>query len=235
MRIAACLLLLAGCAKSGSKQEAASPPPPDRQRTADEAPDKGGEPAPAQPAAPVVQAPSQGTAAPAPGVPDDKTAKEAARSHGQLGPTDDPGAFRPLDQPSAGGGPKDIAAVRARTEAPEGNVSLAGLTIGTPTLDPKQDGSLVRSLLGMHQDGLDTCYVTARAGNPKLAGRITVTFTVEPNGTITSIKSASVTGRDGELAKCFHKVFAAIKLDKGFKDTAVKVSLPITFAPPKAK
>jgi TonB family protein len=228
MRIAACLLVVAGCAKSASKQEAASPPSSDRHHTPADEP-VGGAVAPAAPTtdpsstAPMTQpVPTPTGGGPPGGAPNDQAAKEAARSQGLLGPSDQD-SFRPLEQAPKGDG---------KAKAPRAvQGAVVSVAIGTPVLAAKGDASLVITALGKRQAELDKCYATARGANASLAGSVTVAFTINPDGTLAAVSVSASTVKNAALEKCVVGVVGAAKLDKPLGTSAIKATLPLSFGP----
>jgi TonB family protein len=242
MRIAACFVVLAaGCAKQASK-ESATAAPPDRERVSmDEPPSQPTQPAPMAPTGGAPNEQGQGTAAPVVGAkPEEKAAKEAARSQGLLGPSDQD-SFRPLEDPVAGSG-KEKSTTRSGTVAQnaagpgeKGDGAATGIALGAPVLATKADASLVVTALGKRRPELDKCYATARGTRVGLTGSLTVAFTIQPDGRLASVTVASSTVKDAALETCIVGVVGATKLDKPLGTAPIKATLPITFTPPPAQ
>jgi len=109
---------------------------------------------------------------------------------------------------------------------------LPTLTLGEPTVDHEAalDKAIVRRYIKRHFADLSYCYerqMTTKAG---LAGTVSARFKIGLDGLVVE---AAATGVDPDVSRCVADVIHGIEFPKPHGD-AVKVSYPISFAPPKS-
>ena len=202
-------------------------------------------------AAPAKQEPA---AAKSPSV-DRAAATEEARAQGVLGPSNQ-GAFDdgPDFQAKGGGGdepsrkatPNTTASNATPKEAPTpivggdgggggGGVSLGTVGLGDVALVGKGDATKlstgVSAALTKRIDELRTCYLAALRTKPTLAGHITLTFTIKPNGSFDEVAASTSTLKDGSLETCIIDSVKAAKLATSLGKAPVKGSISIGFLP----
>ena len=68
-----------------------------------------------------------------------------------------------------------------------------------------------------------TCYETALATQPELAGKVSTQFFIGPNGVVMTSNAA---GLDGELAACIAAVIKAVEFPKPRDGGGVHVNVP---------
>jgi hypothetical protein len=127
-------------------------------------------------------------------------------------------------EPAAAGATSySIAFESAPVKAPR-----LGATKPTTTgdLDPAVIARVVRSRMAQ----INYCYEKALKVDPKTAGKITVSFTIDPKGAVTGAKAASSTLGDAVLESCIVTVFSKITFPAP-KSGSVSVSYPIVLTP----
>jgi hypothetical protein len=95
----------------------------------------------------------------------------------------------------------------------------------TGDLDPAVIARVVRSRMAQ----IRYCYEKALKIDPKTAGKIVVSFTIDPKGTVSGAKAASSTLGDATLDACIVAVFAKITFPEP-KSGSVSVSYPIVLS-----
>jgi hypothetical protein len=100
--------------------------------------------------------------------------------------------------------------------------SKSSVKLGSPSVKGKLGSASVKKALAAHVSDLRDCYDNARKDSPKLAGTVTITFTVA-DGKVTASSGAGV---DDDLANCVAGVIDGVSFGKG----GARVKLPVTFA-----
>ncbi len=108
----------------------------------------------------------------------------------------------------------------AGTKKPQGPKGCSGTCSGNAT-------SALRSALGARGAMARSCYNTALRRNPNLAGKMTMSVRISPNGTVCSARVSSNSLGDAGVASCAAAKFRAAKFpapDGGCVDTAVPLN-----------
>ena len=151
-------------------------------------------------------APAAGSNAVAPG----DEAKEAARSSGLLGPTDQD-SFK--GEPVAGNAPAQKATV----------------TVSKVTLEPATDGATVSDAVTKRMDELTACYQDALMSHDAEQGVITATFTIKPDGKLSGVEVKSMMN-DSSLEACISDSFNSVKLAKPLGKAPLKATVELTLS-----
>lgn len=116
------------------------------------------------------------------------------------------------------------------TPAPSGSARATGpvVRVGDPSLTGTLDKGAVRRAVRRNIEPLTTCYQTALAAKPGLAGMVEVDFTIAVDGTATAAKA---TGVDDTLAACIAKAIGAIRFPRPAEGLATPVKLPLALRP----
>lgn len=117
-----------------------------------------------------------------------------------------------------GGGP----GIRRRTPG------VPGPVVGQPTTGGAYDKALIRRYIRRNIEKIAYCYEKQLLAKPSLAGTVSVSFFIAPNG---SVKSATGAGVDPEVANCVADVVSAIEFPKPPDGAGVQVNYPFTFRP----
>jgi len=86
------------------------------------------------------------------------------------------------------------------------------------------DRGLVQRLVRAQQPALQRCYDAAARANPSVATRVSASFTVTAQGTVTGL---SVSGGDASLTSCVRGVIAAIRFPSS--SAPLRVQIPLRF------
>lgn len=93
-------------------------------------------------------------------------------------------------------------------------------------LDPKQITAAIKSRL----PGIKQCYEQALKRNPKLAGKIVITFVIDENGRVAEARVDSDSLGDGQVASCIAGLVKRVRFPKPDSGT-VQASFPFVFTP----
>lgn len=148
-------------------------------------------------------------------------AKEAARSSGLLGPTDQ-GSFAgdTLKQ----GAPNKAAAIPGNTSA-----TNAVVTVSKVTLEPTGDAAPLSEAITKRMDELTACYQDALMSHDGEQGVITLSFTIKPNGKLDAIAVSSKLD-DSSLETCYSDSFKSVKLVKPLAKKPIKATVELTLS-----
>ncbi len=100
-------------------------------------------------------------------------------------------------------------------------------TGGTGAFDHNQ----VTAMLRQRQDAFLRCYEDELAHDPRLAGRMAVRFTIEPQGHLTNAHTADDTTGSQNLAACVTGLIQRLRWRHGPTGGSVSYSYPLTFTP----
>ncbi len=76
-----------------------------------------------------------------------------------------------------------------------------------------------------------SCYERQLRGNPDLAGKVTVEFTVEQNGGVSDARATENTTRDERVASCIVGTVSRLRFDPAPAEASVTLNYPFVFAP----
>jgi hypothetical protein len=88
---------------------------------------------------------------------------------------------------------------------------------------------VVQRVVRQRLDKLRSCYETSLQKNPKLAGRVTTTFTIDPSGTVSTAQSESDLS-DAAVLRCVETTFRSMTFPKPEKGGSVVVHYPVVFS-----
>lgn len=104
---------------------------------------------------------------------------------------------------------------------------LSKISFGAASVKGKLGKSAIKKKLTAHARDLQDCYESELAHDAKLAGTVSLVFTIGTDGKVTA---SSGTGMDSDVANCVAGVIDTIEFGKAKKSTRVKWA--ITFARP---
>jgi len=115
-------------------------------------------------------------------------------------------------------------------KADAGDAEPEASTAPTP---PPDDGSTlsdayISSVVQSKKGFMNRCYAQALRNNPGLSGQIHLTFSIAPNGDVSSLKVLKSTINDGDLQKCVLSVLERARF-RSFTGDPVVVNYPIYF------
>ena len=93
------------------------------------------------------------------------------------------------------------------------------------------DQNQVTSMIRQRQSAFRRCYETELRNNPTLAGKVTVQFTIEERGNVSSARASENTTGSGSLASCVVGVIQRLRWAQGPEGGSVTFSYPFVFAP----
>lgn len=193
---------------------------------------------------PVANAAATGSAAAV----DPAVAMAEARAQGVLGPSNQ-GAFDdgPDFQAKGGGGDDKVEGGSDRKVKPSdgggpgaqpivgGGANLGTVKLGKVELVGKGDvarvDAAVTNALTKRLDELRACYQDTLGTKPNLAGHLTLTFTIKPDGSFDAVSASTSTLKDESLETCIIDSVKAAKLAASLGKAPVKGSLAIGFLP----
>jgi hypothetical protein len=109
-------------------------------------------------------------------------------------------------------------------EASRAVVPASGAAPPTAELDPSAVAAQIRARL----DGVKGCYVRGLATDARLAGKVTLHWTIEVDGHVSLVDVEEDTLADGEVATCIMGVVAGWRF-AGRLAEPVEVSFPFVF------
>jgi hypothetical protein len=185
----------------------------------------------------------------------DTTAKVAFRTLGSYDPTStsgefasgalDPfsgtlgqgssGGFQAEGGPSGPGGPGGpaVAGVLGRQGGDLDNLGLNDRAIepkiieSAPRLSGELDAKTVQQYIRRQLPGVKWCYQDRLQQNPKLAGKLTLAFTILPSGGVANAQTASSTLGDAELESCIRNKMSRWKFPSPKDGGVVEVAYPL--------
>lgn len=149
-------------------------------------------------------------------------AKEAARSSGLLGPTDQ-GSFG-SDADKDKGAPSRAAAIPGNASA-----THAVVTVSKVTLEPATDATPLSDAITKRMDELTACYQDALMSHDGEQGVLTLSFTIKPNGKLEAIAVSSKLD-DSSLETCYGDSFKSVKLVKPLAKKPIKATVELTLS-----
>jgi hypothetical protein len=93
------------------------------------------------------------------------------------------------------------------------------------------DQSLVVQMIRSRQSAFRRCYETSLRNNPTLAGRVSVQFTIQPQGNVSGARATENSTGDDALASCVVRVIAGLRWREGPTGGSVSFGYPFVFAP----
>lgn len=93
------------------------------------------------------------------------------------------------------------------------------------------DSSLVVAMIKKRIGAIRACYEKELRRNPTLAGKVTIEFTIQPQGNVTSVKVGANTTGDDNVATCVKTAVGLFRFNPGPEGGSVSFSYPFVFAP----
>lgn len=113
-------------------------------------------------------------------------------------------------------------AIRGRTEVGTGQ-DIGG--------SGEFDASLVVQMIKNRIGAIRACYERELKRNPTLAGKVTVQFTIEPQGNVSGVKVADNTTGEAAVGTCVANAVQRFRFNPGPQGGSVSFSYPFVFAP----
>ena len=93
------------------------------------------------------------------------------------------------------------------------------------------DSSIVVSTIRARIRAIQRCYETQLRNNPSLAGKVTVTFTIVEQGTVSNARASENTTGSAAVADCVVSTIRRFRFNPGPDGGSVNFSYPFVFAP----
>ena len=135
-----------------------------------------------------------------------------------VGPSESPGRAPTAGGPAEGAGGQAKASDDAKEIPPPDQVK--------GRLPPE----VIREVVKRQQPKVRACYEAALAKDPKLQGKIVVSFTIDPQGKVSETKTGGEFPSQ-DVVRCVEQVFAAMTFPRPEGTGVVKVSYPLVFMP----
>ncbi|HEY5938131.1 MAG TPA: AgmX/PglI C-terminal domain-containing protein [Kofleriaceae bacterium] len=100
--------------------------------------------------------------------------------------------------------------------------------IGQPNANGDLDKAIIRRYIKRNLQKIQYCYEKALLAKPNLAGTVSTTFFITPNG---QVAQSQATGVDKDVASCVARVIKQIEFPKPKGGGGVQVNYPFTFVP----
>jgi hypothetical protein len=104
-----------------------------------------------------------------------------------------------------------------------------GRVSDVPTWPRNREKVAIRNAIKPHISAIQDCYDKQLASKPTIAGTVTASFTIEPDG---SVSSATATGVDPDVASCVADQVKAIRFPTAKEKTVVNYPFAFRPAPP---
>lgn len=138
--------------------------------------------------------------------------------------------------PAAGGGSVGIGALTTSREPGRGvepalkrrrqGHIVPGRVVHSPGLDKRE----VRRVMTRNRARLQFCYEKELNPKPNLQGKVSLEFTVLPNGQVSKVRSANSTLQDEVVEACLERVVRSLRFPKPRGGGVVIVRYPILFS-----
>lgn len=92
------------------------------------------------------------------------------------------------------------------------------------------DESLVVSMIRGRQSAFRRCYEQAMNDDPTLGGRITVQFSIQPQGNVSGARATENSTGHAGLSQCVVRVFSGLRWRQGPEGGSISYSYPLMFA-----
>ena len=102
---------------------------------------------------------------------------------------------------------------KAATSSPTGEPPKPMIQVGNPTVGGGLEAGTVKKKLLMRMGAFKSCYAKALEKKPDVAGKITVTFTISPEGTVGSITAETTFFADAPLLSCIKAKIMPMKFE----------------------
>jgi hypothetical protein len=115
----------------------------------------------------------------------------------------------------------------ARPSGPDSSAPSA-----PPSPQPALAPELIQEVVRSRFPAIRSCYEAARKKDPKLTGRISMSFAINKDGAIANVTSKESTFTDKNLVACIEREFRTLRFSPHNADP-IRVTYPIQFAPSK--
>ena len=102
---------------------------------------------------------------------------------------------------------------------------------GEVTVRGELNAEVIETALLRHQNQIAYCYSRALNADPTLAGEVVLTFTVEPDATLTDIEYSSTDMPDEGLRQCLFGRVRRLAFPADLVHAPVHITYPFTFSP----
>ncbi|RJO68632.1 MAG: TonB family protein, partial [Myxococcales bacterium] len=103
------------------------------------------------------------------------------------------------------------------------------IATGNPTIAGSLDKSIIARIIKKHYSQIKYCYQKELNKNPKLYGKITIKFTISPNGTVSSSVVSVTTMKNVAVEECVAKTIKRIVFPAPKGGGIVVVTYPFIF------
>jgi TonB family protein len=93
------------------------------------------------------------------------------------------------------------------------------------------DAALVVAMIKKRIGAIRACYEKELRRNPTLAGKVTIEFTIQPQGNVTGVKVAANSTGDDNVGVCVKNAVGSFRFNPGPDGGSVSFSYPFVFAP----
>ena len=109
----------------------------------------------------------------------------------------------------------------------QGKPALTLFKVGPPETSGVLDENVIQRIVRSRAGAIRACYERELVGDPKLAGRVDVEFSIAVDGRVTSVKATGL----GKVSDCVARQVERMKFPTVEGGGQVKVRYPFTFAP----
>ncbi|HUU03502.1 MAG TPA: TonB family protein [Myxococcota bacterium] len=110
--------------------------------------------------------------------------------------------------------------------------SVKGRAMGRAMVMGSLDRGVIQRTISKNLRSIQACYEKALRSNPSLCGKIVVSFTIGPKGTVTSARIASATIADYQMQADVLSVIRRMKFPKPTGGGSINISYPFIFRSP---
>jgi TonB family protein len=93
------------------------------------------------------------------------------------------------------------------------------------------DATLVQRQIKLRIKSITRCYESELRKNPSLAGKVTVTFTIQQRGNVTDAKATENTTGSPAVAECVTRTIGRFRFNPGPDGGSVTFRYPFVFQP----
>jgi hypothetical protein len=112
-----------------------------------------------------------------------------------------------------------------------GSTGVPRTRAGTVTVAGSLDKDIIRRIVRAHLGEVRSCYSKGLAKDPTLAGKVTIAFTIGPDGNVTTASVGDDTLSDATVGTCIAKRAKAWKFPKPIGGGVAAVRYPFSFSP----
>lgn len=111
-----------------------------------------------------------------------------------------------------------------------GNGQRGSVQGATATAVGSLDPAIIKRIVQTASPKIKACYDTALEKDPKVAGRLPIRFTIDPNGRVTSAAPSDATITEATFASCVVQCFQNLQFPQPDNGGSVVVTYPLTFS-----